>query len=130
MNTLNTQTHSCKEMTEFYFENAQVKSISNCKQREKSKLSLPSECVQTKLCKPNTYFTSHLYSLCGMMRYKTLRVKLPVDKQTSNLYFTEPEQGCRKQLPSCSGQWKLKTVSQVLIQKARDHGEAQLLAAS
>ena len=28
VNTLNAQTHSCKEMDEFCFENAQVKSIS------------------------------------------------------------------------------------------------------
>ena len=36
MNTLNTKTHSSKEMTEFSFENADVKGICYCKQRMKS----------------------------------------------------------------------------------------------
>ena len=40
----------------------------------KSKLSLSSECVETKLCKPCTSFTWHLHSWCGMVWYKTLRV--------------------------------------------------------
>ena len=74
VNTLNTQTHSCKEMAECCFQNAQSKSISYCKQRKKSKLSLSSECVGTKLCKPYISFTSHLYSLCGMVWCRTLRV--------------------------------------------------------
>ena len=33
MNTLNTKTHSSKEIAEFSFENADVKSICYCKQR-------------------------------------------------------------------------------------------------
>ena len=75
VSTLNTQTHSCKEMAEFRFENAQIKSIPCCKPRgEKSKLSLSSESVETKLCKPHTSFTSHLHSLFGMVRYRTLSV--------------------------------------------------------
>ena len=36
----NTQTHSWKEMAEFCFVNAQVQSVSYCKQRMKIKLSL------------------------------------------------------------------------------------------
>ena len=43
--------------------------------RMKSTLSLSSECVEAKLCKPCTPFTSHLHSLCGMVWYRTLRVK-------------------------------------------------------
>ena len=54
VNTLNTKTHSSKEIAEFCFKNAGVKSICYCKQRMKSKLSLSSECVETKLCKPCT----------------------------------------------------------------------------
>ena len=45
-------------MTEFCFENADVKSIHHCKQRMKSTLSVSSECVETKLCKPCISFTS------------------------------------------------------------------------
>ena len=75
MNTLNTKTHSSKEKAEFSFENADVKSICYCKQRVKSILSLSSECVETKLCKPCTSFTSYLHSWCGMVRYRTPRVK-------------------------------------------------------
>ena len=75
VNTLNTQTHPCKEMAGFCFENAQVKSISYCKQRMKSKLSRSSECDETKVCKPYTSFTSHVRSLCGMVWYRTFRVK-------------------------------------------------------
>ena len=44
------------------------------KQRMKSKLSLFSECVETKLCKPCTSFISHLHSSCGMACYRALRV--------------------------------------------------------
>ena len=75
MNTLNTQTHSSKEIAEFCFENADVKSFCYRKQRLKSKLSLSSECVETKLCKLCTSFTSHLHSSCGMLWYRTSRVK-------------------------------------------------------
>ena len=75
VNTLNTQTHSCKETAEFCFKNAQVKKVSYCKQRMKSRQSLSSECVETKLRKPYTSFTSRLHSLCGMVWYRTLRVK-------------------------------------------------------
>ena len=57
VNTLSTKTHSFKEIAEFSFENADVKSICYCKQRMKRKLSLSSECVKTKLCKPCTSFT-------------------------------------------------------------------------
>ena len=42
----------------------------------KSKLSLSSECVEMKLCKPLTSFASHLHSLCGIVWYRTLRVKV------------------------------------------------------
>ena len=43
--------------------------------RVKSKSSLSSECVETKLCKPWTSFTSHLHSWCGMVWYRTLRAE-------------------------------------------------------
>ena len=69
--TLNTKTHSSKEIGEFSFENADVESICYCKQRMKGKLSLSSECVKTKLCKLYTSFTSHLHSWCGMVWYRT-----------------------------------------------------------
>ena len=52
VNSLSTKTHSSNEMTEFCFENVDAKSICYCKQRMKSTLSLSSECVETKLCKP------------------------------------------------------------------------------
>ena len=41
---------------------------------ELSKLSLSSECVDTKLCKPCTSFTSHLHSSCRMVWHSALRV--------------------------------------------------------
>ena len=75
VNTLNTKTHSSKGIAEFSFENAGVKSICYCKERMKSKLSLSSECVEMKLCKLYISFTSHLHSSCGMVWYRTLRVK-------------------------------------------------------
>ena len=54
VNTLNTKTHSSKtKKAEFSFQSAHVKSSCYCKQRMKSKLSLPLECVETKLCKPH-----------------------------------------------------------------------------
>ena len=74
MNTLNTKTHSSKDIAEFSLENADVKSICYCKQRMTSKLSLSSECVEMKLCKLCTSFTLHLHSYCGMVWYRTLRV--------------------------------------------------------
>ena len=39
VNTVNTKTHSSKEMAEFSFENAYVKSICYCKQRTERKLT-------------------------------------------------------------------------------------------
>ena len=78
VNTLNTKTHSSKEMVEFPFKNADVKSICYCKQRMKSKLSLSLECVKTKLYNLCTSFTLHLHSSCGMVWYRTLRVKVNV----------------------------------------------------
>ena len=75
-NSLNTKTHSSKEMTEFSFKNADLKSICQCKQRMKSKLSLSSECVETKLCKPCTSFTWHIQSSCGMVWYRTLTLNV------------------------------------------------------
>ena len=75
MYTIDTKTHSSKETAEFSFENADVESICYCTQWTKSKLSHASECVATKLCKPCTSFTWHLHSLCGMVWYRTLRVK-------------------------------------------------------
>ena len=74
VNSLHTKTHSSKEMTEFSFENADAKSICYYKQRKKSTLSLSSECVKTKLCKPCTSFTSYPHCLCGMVWHRTLRV--------------------------------------------------------
>ena len=74
VNTLNTKTHSSKEMDEFSVKNADAKSICYCQQRMKSKLSLSSECVETKLHKLCTSFTSHLHSLCGTVRYTALGV--------------------------------------------------------
>ena len=66
VNTLNTKTHSSKEIAEFSFVNADAKSICYCKQRVKSKLSLSSDCVETRLRKPCTSLTSHLHSWCGI----------------------------------------------------------------
>ena len=74
MNTLNTKTRSSKEIAEFSFENAAVKSICYCKQRMEGTLSLSSECVETKFCKPCTSFISHLHGSCGMVWYRTSRV--------------------------------------------------------
>ena len=51
----------------------QVQSISHCKRRMKIELSLSS--VLKRRSVSRTCFTSHLYSLCGMVRYRTLRVK-------------------------------------------------------
>ena len=88
VNTLNTKTHSSKEMTEFSFENADAVSICYCKQRMKSTLSLSSECDETKLCELCPSFTSHLHSLCGMVWYWTLRVNHKSDVNT--LSTTQP----------------------------------------
>ena len=77
-NSLNTKTHSSKVIAEFSFENADVKSICCCKERMKSKPpSLSSECVETKLCKPCTSFTSNPHSLCAMVWYRTLTANVP-----------------------------------------------------
>ena len=57
VSTLNTKTHSSENIAEFFFENVDVESICYCNQRMKSKLSLSSERVETKLCKPCTSFT-------------------------------------------------------------------------
>ena len=75
VNSWNTKTHSSKKMTGFCFENADVRSICYCKQRVKSTPSFSSECVETKLYKLCTSFTSHPCSLCGMVWYRTFRVK-------------------------------------------------------
>ena len=75
VNFLNTKTHFSEETAEFSFENTDVKSICSCKQRMKSKLSLSSQCIKTKVCRPCTSFTSYLHSSCGMVWYRTLRVK-------------------------------------------------------
>ena len=69
-------THSSEEMAEFCLENAAATSICDCKQRMKSTPSLSSEGVEMKLCKPCTAFTSHPHSLCGMVRYRALRLKI------------------------------------------------------
>ena len=84
MNTLNTKTHSSKEIAEFCFENADVKSICYCKQRREGTLSLSSECVETKLCKPCTSFISHLHGSCGKVWYRTLRMKQPTTTTSTN----------------------------------------------
>ena len=89
VNTLNTQTHSSKETSDLSFGNADDKGICYCKQRMKSKLSLSSECVETKLCKPCTSFTWHLHSWCGMVWYRTSRVKRKFTL-TVSLLFTTP----------------------------------------
>ena len=86
MNTINTKTHSSKDIAEFSSENSHVKSICHCKQNMKSKLPLSLECVETKLCKLCTPFTSHLHSLCGMVWYRTFRVNF--------LVLTEIPVGC------------------------------------
>ena len=75
MNTLDTKTRSSIETAEFSFENGEVKSICYCKKRMKTKLSLLSQCIRTKLCKPCTSLTWYLHSLCGMVWYRTLRAK-------------------------------------------------------
>ena len=74
VNSFNTKTHSSKEMTEFCFEIADVRSICCYKQRMKSTLSLFSECVEMMLCKPCTSFFSHPHSSCGMVWYRALGV--------------------------------------------------------
>ena len=82
VNTLNNKTHSSKEIAEFSFENADVKSNCYCKQRMKSKLSLSSDCVETKLCKPCTSFTSHPHSSCGI-GHKELKTGLHESSRVS-----------------------------------------------
>ena len=67
--------NSSKEISELSFENAEVKRICYCKQRMKRKLTFFSECVETKLCKPCTSFTWHPHSSCGIVWYRTLRVR-------------------------------------------------------
>ena len=42
----------------------------------KSTLSFSSQCVETKLCKSCTSFTTRLHSLCGTVWYRTLRVNI------------------------------------------------------
>ena len=74
LNTLNTKTHSSKEMADLSSENADVESICYCEQRMKSTPSLTSECVKTKLCKLCTSFTWHLHCSYGMVWYRTFRV--------------------------------------------------------
>ena len=76
MNTLDTKTRSSIETAESSFENGEVKSICNCKKRMKTKLSLLSQCIKTKLCKPCTSLTCYLHSSCGMVWYGTLRVNI------------------------------------------------------
>ena len=95
MNTLNTETHSSKEIAEFSLENADIESIFMCKERIKSKLSLSSECVETKICKPRTPFTSHRHCWCGMVWYRALRVKQPVKNTERNteLITRSPDKG-------------------------------------
>ena len=51
VSSTDTEALSSKEMAEFCFENANVKSICYCKQRMKSTLPLSSECVKVKHCK-------------------------------------------------------------------------------
>ena len=75
VDTLNTETHSSKERAEFSFEKSDVKRICYCKQRMKSKVSLSSDCVKTKLWKPCTSFAWHLHSWCGLVWCRTLRDK-------------------------------------------------------
>ena len=66
VNSLHTKTHSSKEMAEFCFETADVKSICYSEQRMKIKLTLSSECVKTKSC---TSFTSHLHNMWNGVVY-------------------------------------------------------------
>ena len=89
VNTLNTKIHCSKEIAEFSFENADVKSSCCCKQRMKSKLSLL-ECVKTKFCKPCISFIWHQHCLCGMVWYRTLRVM--VMKSTLSICIDESKQ--------------------------------------
>ena len=49
VSTLNTKTHSSKEMAEFSFENADVKSILQTEDEQQT-VTFFSECVETKLC--------------------------------------------------------------------------------
>ena len=74
VNALNTTPHSSKEIAEFSFEMQMLEAfvIAN-RERVKSKLSLSSECVETKLCKLCTSFTLHLHSSCEIVWYSTLR---------------------------------------------------------
>ena len=75
LNSLSKMQMRAREVAEFSFENADVRSICHCKQKMKSKLELSSECDETKLCKPGTSLTSHLHSSCGMVWHRTLRLK-------------------------------------------------------
>ena len=52
-----------------------LKAFVIAKQKMKTKLSLLSECVESKLCEPCTSFTRHVHSSCGMVWYRTLRVR-------------------------------------------------------
>ena len=120
MNTLNTKTHSSKEIAEFSFENADVKSICYCNQRMKSKLSLSSECVRTKPCKPCTSFASHLhssYEWCGIGHQELTDCFAVISLTWSaitNIWAIlcqcdfELQSKSLKILPNCSVQWKLK----------------------
>ena len=47
------------------------RSISFCRQSKKSKVQLPSECVQAKHGEPCLSFTSNPHSLCSMVWYRT-----------------------------------------------------------
>ena len=73
------QPHSCKDWTEYcqsLFCQLRYKNrISYCRQRKKSKVQLPSECVQAKHGEPRLSVTSNPLSLCGMVWYRTWRVK-------------------------------------------------------
>ena len=67
--------NSSKEILELSFESADVKSHLLLQTKdEKPTVNFFSACVETKLCKSRTSFTSHLHSWCGMVWYTTLRV--------------------------------------------------------
>ena len=74
-----------------------LKAFSYCKQRMESALSLPSGCVKTKLCQPCTSFTSHLYSLCGMVWHRTLiKSQHTCDRQTDTDILVHPTEQTRR----------------------------------
>ena len=90
VNSLNTKAHSSKEMTEFCFENADVKSIFHRTQMVKNTLSLSSECMEMKIYKLCSSFTSHPRTACvewcgtGHLKFLSCKTQRWTDRQTDS----------------------------------------------